>query len=125
MEQWINTSHACPTSTQTEHKDTATFFTFFQEWTKYTKHFRPSQTWLFNLSSLHNHCTVHRKTASLTWLMKRLLRFSLTVKTKDITEMLHTCTRTTYKLPRTRPLCGPILPPTNVPSCSLTKYENM
>lgn len=32
------------------------------------------------------------ETASLTWLMKRLFRFSLTVETKDVTETLHACT---------------------------------
>lgn len=94
--QGINTSHTCPITNQTEHKDTATFFTFFQVQTKYMNHFRPSQTRLFKLSSLYSHYEEHRETASLTWLMKRLLRFSLTVKTKDATERLHACMAIPY-----------------------------
>lgn len=42
--QGINTSHTCPIANQTEHNDTATFFTLFQVQTKYMNHFCPSQT---------------------------------------------------------------------------------
>lgn len=51
--------------------------------------------------SLDSYYEEHRGTAPLTWLMKRLLRFSLTVKTKDATEMLHTCVLTPGRLLRT------------------------
>lgn len=50
--------------------------------------------------SLDSYYEEHRGTAPLTWLMKRLLRFSLTVKTKDATEMLHTCVLTPGRLLR-------------------------
>lgn len=71
--------------------------------------------------SLYSHVEELRETASLTWLMKRLLRFSLTVKTKDATETLHACMPTPYRFLRTRPLCrGPIL---HQPHTQLLHYQ--
>lgn len=57
-------------------------------WQKNTNHLYLFQTWLFKLFTQYNHYEEHKETASLTWLMKRLLRFSLTVKTKDATDVI-------------------------------------
>lgn len=72
-------------------------------------------------------------TVSLTWLMKRLLRFSLTVKTKDATKMLHDCMPTPYRSPTTSPLCVipsfhqptyPVAPLPNIRICNLQRSES-
>lgn len=118
-------SHACPITNQSEY--IITFFTFFHVLIKYMNHLHLLQTWLFKLFTQYNHYEEHKETASLTWLMKRLLRFSLTVKTKDATEMLHACMPTPCRSLRGLGLLchSPILPSTNIPSCSIPIYKTM
>lgn len=106
-------SHTCPITNQTEHMYITTFFTFFHVLTKYMNPLHLLQTWLFKLFTQYSHYEEHKETTSLTWLMKRLLRFSLTVKTKDATEMLHACMLTPCRLLRTRPLVSQSHPSTN------------
>ena len=107
-------SRARPVTDPTEHECTAAFFTFFHVRTRFTDHFPITDT-VWQLSALDSHYEEHRETAPLTWLMKRLLRFSLTVKTKDATEMLLACVPTPCRLLRTG-LCVKV-PPFHQPTC--------
>lgn len=102
-------SRARPATGQTEPECPAAFFTLFHVQTRFTGHFPTAHTVWWSLDSYYEE---HRGTAPLTWLMKRLLRFSLTVKTKDATETLHACVRTPGRLLRMG-LCVKVRPSTN------------
>ena len=80
----------------------------------------PSRTRVWKLFALDSHYLKHRQTVPLTWLMKRLLRFSLTVKTKDTTETLLACMRTPCRWLRTG-LCVTVPPfhPRRYPAAQL------
>lgn len=87
--------------------------------TRFTAHF-PITHRVWKLFALDSHYLKHRQTVPLTWLMKRLLRFSLTVKTKDTTETLLACMRTPCRWLRTG-LCVTVPPfhPRRYPAAQL------